>query len=414
MTADPAAAAAAPGAAGRLAANIHRFARCLRAAGLAIGTDRVRDAITAVETVGIERRADVYWALHAALVRGPDQRALFDQAFHVFWRDPDLLGRMVGMMRPTVTVPVKPADVLAPRVAEALRAGRAPVPAPARVERAIEATGTWSDRERLGRTDFEKMTTRELALVKQALARLSLPVPARTARRRVADPRGRRIDFGATLRRAVRTGGVPIALARTRAERRPRPLVVLCDISGSMDRYARMVLHFVHAVTNDRARTGGRVHSFVFGTRLTEITRHLARRDVDDALDAVAGAVTDWSGGTRIGACLRMFNREWSRRVLGQGAVVLLITDGLDRDAGAGLEAEIDRLHRSAARLIWLNPLLRFDGFEARPAGIRAMRPHVDDFRPVHSLDSLIGLAAALSGPGGRAVPPPSRSGARP
>jgi uncharacterized protein with von Willebrand factor type A (vWA) domain len=172
-------------------------------------------------------------------------------------------------------------------------------------------------------------------------------------------------------------------------------LVVLCDISGSMDRYARMLLHFLHAITNDRHR----VHALVFGTRLTNITRHLKHRDVDVALARVTEAVADWAGGTRIGASLTEFNRRWSRRLLGQNAVVLLISDGLDADAGAGLAFEMERLAKSCARLVWLNPLLRYSGFEARPAGIRAMLPHVDDFLPVHNLRSLTELAGVLARP---------------
>jgi uncharacterized protein with von Willebrand factor type A (vWA) domain len=170
---------------------------------------------------------------------------------------------------------------------------------------------------------------------------------------------------------------------------------VLCDISGSMDRYARMLLHFLHAITNDRHR----VHVLTFGTRLTNITRHLRHRDVDVALARVASAVEDWAGGTRIGHCLAEFNRRWSRRLLAQNAVVLLISDGLDADAGDGLAFEAERLSKSCSRLVWLNPLLRYEGFEARPAGIRAILPHVDDFLPVHNLETLTGLAAALARP---------------
>ncbi len=172
-------------------------------------------------------------------------------------------------------------------------------------------------------------------------------------------------------------------------------MVVLCDISGSMGRYSRMLLHFMHALENARER----VHAFVFGTRLTNITRQLRHKDVDVALDAVVAAVEDWSGGTRIGACVHDFNVAWSRRVLAQGAVVLLISDGLDRAGGEGLGHEMERLHKSSRRLIWLNPLLRYDGFEPKALGVRAMLPHVDEFRPVHNLESLAVLAEALSEP---------------
>jgi uncharacterized protein with von Willebrand factor type A (vWA) domain len=225
------------------------------------------------------------------------------------------------------------------------------------------------------------------------------------ARRTRASTHGHRVDLRATLRRMTGAAGVGAPLALRERTRRTPPLVVLCDISGSMERYARMLLHFVHAITNDRHR----VHTLVFGTRLTNITRHLRHRDVDIALARVTAAVDDWSGGTRIGESLQAFNRHWSRRVLGQNAIVLLISDGLDADAGAGLAAEMERLAKSARRLIWLNPLLRYADFEARPAGIRAMLPWVDDFRPVHNLASLEALADALAG----GVAAPGRRSAR-
>jgi uncharacterized protein with von Willebrand factor type A (vWA) domain len=189
------------------------------------------------------------------------------------------------------------------------------------------------------------------------------------------------------------SGGAVVPLAWRQRRRRRPPLVVLCDISGSMDRYSRMLLFFLHAITNDRDR----VHTLLFGTRLTNITRHLRRRDVDVAVARVAAAVSDWAGGTRIGACLAEFNRRWSRRLLGQGAIVLLISDGLDSDVGEGLSLEMERLSKSCRRLIWLNPLLRYDKFEARPAGIRAMLPYVDEFLPVHNLESLKQLAARFA-----------------
>jgi hypothetical protein len=246
------------------------------------------------------------------------------------------------------------------------------------------------------------MTVEELAAVRVMLRDLRLPLPELPIRRTAPSPRGHRVDLRATLRRATGAAGRMTPLAWRRRQRRTPPLVVLCDISGSMDRYARMLLHFLHAITNDRDR----VHVLLFGTRLTNITRHLKHRDVDVALARVTTAVSDWAGGTRIGGCLAEFNRRWSRRLLGQNAVVLLITDGLDAEGGAGLAAQAERLHKSCRRLVWLNPLLRYEGFEARPAGIRAMLPHVDDFLPVHNLDSLTGLAAAL----GRSWPRRERS----
>jgi uncharacterized protein with von Willebrand factor type A (vWA) domain len=246
----------------------------------------------------------------------------------------------------------------------------------------------------LQKMDFESMSADEEAAAKQAIARMRLPIADVPTRRFRSDPRGRRVDMRSTLRSSLRTPGA-ITLRRRERERRHPPLVVLCDISGSMSRYSRLFLHFMHAITNDRDR----VHTFLFGTRLTNVTRYLRQRDVDVALAKVAAAVEDWSGGTRIGTTLREFNRNWSRRVLGQGPLVLLITDGLDRDGGAGLEEEIERLHKSSRRLIWLNPLLRWEGFQPKALGIRAILPHVDEFRPVHNLESLASLVDVLSKP---------------
>jgi hypothetical protein len=380
-----------------LLANLMHFARTLRAAGLPVGPGKVIDAVQAVRTIGITDRRDFYWTLHAVLVNRPDQRLIFDQAFHVFWRNPELLKKMMGLVLPEMRIEGE-ADrgaEMARRLAEALHPNREQEPQETEeVETEIDAVMTFSDREQLRQMDFEKMSIEELARARAAIARLRLPVEDVPTRRFAPDRRGTRADLRATMRAALRGGGL-VELKRKRRRRRPPPLVVLCDISGSMSRYSRIFLHFMHAVTNDRDR----VHTFVFGTRLTNITRYLRYRDVDLALERVGDAVADWSGGTRIGHSMAEFNRLWSRRLLGQGAIVLLITDGLDRDAGAGLAGEMDRLHRSCRRLIWLNPLLRYEGFEPRSLGMRAMMPHVDEFRPVHNLESLEALIEALSAP---------------
>jgi uncharacterized protein with von Willebrand factor type A (vWA) domain len=249
--------------------------------------------------------------------------------------------------------------------------------------------------ERLAGTDFAELTQAELQSLIVLMRQLTLAVPERRSRRQRRRPGGRHVDMRSTLRQARRTGGHAFAIIGRTATHRPRRLVVLCDISGSMSRYAQILLHFLHAVTNHRDR----VHVFLFGTRLTNITRQLRYRDPEVAFQMVAHIVPDWSGGTRIGEALAAFNRFWARRVLGQGAVVLLITDGLDRDGAQGLAENMDRLHRSCRRLIWLNPLLRWSGFEPKSQGIRAMLPHVDEFRPVHNLASLRTLVDLLSRP---------------
>ncbi len=386
---------------GHLAENVMHFARVLRVAGLSIGPDRVIDAVKAVEVAGVDRRDDFYWTLASVFLDKREQFEVFDQAFHIFWRDPQLLERAMAMMLPQV-YGKSPEDEeqAGNRVSEAFQSGVTPQTpqeeAPEKVE--LDATLTFSSREVLQHADFETMTNAEIAEAKAMISRLRLPIPEVRTRRFRSDPYGERVDLRATLRASLRGGGRAIELRRRTPRYRHPPLVVLCDISGSMSRYARMFLHFLHAITNDRDR----VHTFVFGTRLTNVTRCLKHRDVDLAMGEIADMVADWSGGTRIGSSIREFNLHWSRRVLGQNAVVLMITDGLDRDVGEGLGEEMERLHKSCRRLLWLNPLLRYDGFEARPAGIRAMLPHVDDFMPAHNMSSLIDLAKTLNQAGAR------------
>ena len=380
---------------GHLAENVLHFVRVLRAAGLALGPAKVLDALAAVEATGIDNREDFRAALAAVLVSRHDEIEIFEQAFELFWRHPRLVEKMIAAMLPRVhaRAGAPPSPAIPERLAHALLGDRAPPPPESERELELDAAFTFSPREVLQAKDFATMTAEELAQVRLMLARLKLPLPRITVRRTAPSHRGHVVDLRATLRGMTGAAGMAAPL-RLRARRREvPPLVVLCDISGSMDRYARMLLHFLHAITNDRHR----VHVLVFGTRLTNITRHLKHRDVDVALERVAGAVADWAGGTRIGAALSAFNHRWSRRLLGQNAVVLLISDGLDADAGEGLEFQMERLSKSCARLVWLNPLLRYEKFEPRPAGVRAMLPHVDDFLPVHNLQSLTQLASALA-----------------
>ena len=373
------------------------FVRTLRAAGLPLGPGQTLRAIEAVRAVEITDKRDFYWALRASLINRHDQIDLFDQAFAMFWRNPDILNRMMDMMLPTLAIddPAKQdeGEPLQRRLAEAMMPPRDQIQEREEEEVEIQADMTWSAREQLQAKDFEQMSTEELETAKRAMARLALPLAAVPVRRFEPTNRIARADLRRTMQKALRGGGDSIPLQYRRRKTRPPPLVVLCDISGSMERYARMLLHFLHALTNDRDR----VHTFLFGTRLTNITRYLRDKEVDRALEKIGEQVQDWSGGTRIGASIESFNRLWSRRVLGQGAVVLLITDGLDREAAEGVAEQMERLQKSCRRLIWLNPLLRYDQFQPKSSGARAMLPYVDDFRPVHNLESLGALAGALS-----------------
>ena len=394
-----------PESGGTLAYNVMHFVRALRGAGLPAGPGKTIAAVRAVEAVDPTRRSDLYWALHAVLVERRDQHDIFDQAFRLFWREIRLESAVQGPVMATDRLPRPEAPPASRRASEAIAPRRADEEEGRDdVEIELDAVLTFSPQEVLQAMDFEDMSADELAEAKRAIAALRLPLKPVPTRRFRADALGRRIDMRATLRASLRSSGDLMPLKRrSRAERQPA-LVVLCDVSGSMSRYSRMFLHFVHAVTNDRDR----VHSFLFGTRLTNITRHLKHRDVDVAVGRASTAVRDWSGGTRIGPSLKDFNQHWSRRVLAQGAVVLLITDGLDRDDLGILRAEVERLHKSCRRLVWLNPLLRYEGFRPEAGGVRTILPHIDEFRPVHNIASLTDIAAALSAP----APAPAQRGA--
>ena len=379
---------------GRIAENILQFGRLLRAAGLPVGPDRSIRATEAVLAAGLESPTILYWTLHSVYVMRPEHHDVFDQAFFLFWKDPGFLQSMMAMMLPSVKAPPKSAEKpLSRRLREPLmpNSGNRP-PALRPDELDLDASQSWSANEVLRHKDFELMSADEQRRAREAIRRMALAMAEIPTRRFEASSRGRRLDMKRILRDTGAKGTDHLALhTRDRRWRRP-PLVVLCDISGSMDSYARMLLHFLYAVTNARDR----VHCFLFGTRLTHITRTLKSRDPDSAIAKLSADVKDWSGGTRIGDSIATFNRDWGRRVLGQNAVVLLITDGLDRDNADGLGLAARRLRASCRRLIWLNPLLRYDAYAPLAAGARELRPHVSELRGCHNLASLEELARAL------------------
>lgn len=381
---------------GHLAENVMHFARLLRSAGMPVGTDRVGTALQALQVAGLASRSDFHAVLAACLLDRAEHRALFDQAFDLFWRDPDLGDRGHVLLRPEVQAKDAP-----PAVAENRRLAAALLPNP--LQRAAErppqqaleldASLSWAQREVLRRADFETMTAEEWRQAQRLLTQLKLifePLPTRRMR---SAARAGGVDWRSTLAAMARHGGELQDLRWRRPRPQPAPLVLVADISGSMSRYSRMLLHFAHAL----GQAGSRVESFVFGTRLTRTTRLLKSRDPDLAVGHVMRTVQDWSGGTRITDCLREFNRRWARRVLPGSATLLLVTDGLEQGDTATLGFEMERLHKSCRRLIWLNPLLRFERFEPRAGGIKAMLPHVDLFLPAHNLDSLARLVQVLA-----------------
>jgi uncharacterized protein with von Willebrand factor type A (vWA) domain len=384
-----------------LADNVVHFARTLRRAGFPLGTGQINEALRAVEAVGVARRDDLRAALFATLVTQPGQRPLFEQAFEAFWRDPGLFEKSLAALLPQTLMPPQelPHDAGARRVAEALRGQASPREGETKLQLELDARDTASADEILAAKDFEQMTADEIARAKAVLGRMTWSLPARLTRRTEAAARGHAFDLRRTLRRSMKTGGNVVRLERRRRQLREPPLVVLCDVSGSMSGYARMCLHFLHGLTHTRRVRGGATHTFLFGTRLTNVSRALRLRDPDAALMKAAELTPDWDGGTRIAEALARFNRDWSRRVLGQGAVVLLITDGLERDDVGALGVAAERLHRSAKRMVWLNPLLRYDAFAPKALGVKTLLRHVDELRPVHNLNSMADLAAALSEP---------------
>ncbi|MEP2704589.1 MAG: VWA domain-containing protein [Roseibium sp.] len=385
----------------RITENIVYFARTLRKAGVPVGPASVVDAVNAVEVSGITNREDLYWTLHSVFVRKHEQKVLFDEAFRIYWQSRGLIEKMLAILSPVAPprgAPEKP-KAGQTRVSQAFQAAKERVTEETRPEIEVDAKFTVSGKELLQTKDFAQMTAEEISEAKRALTSMTLSMDKIRLRRLKASAKGR-VDPRQTLRASMRAGGDIIDLKfRKPAEKRP-PLIALCDISGSMSQYSRLMLHFLHAVTAERRD----VHTFLFGTRLTNVTRQLRMKDPDEALEACSDGVEDWSGGTRIATALHDFNRHWSRRVLSGKPTVLLITDGLERDTDEDLDREMDRLHRSCRRLIWLNPLLRFDGFEAKAKGIRAMLPHVDEFRAVHSLDAVEDLVKALSGSGANKI----------
>ncbi|MGB8897465.1 MAG: VWA domain-containing protein [Pseudolabrys sp.] len=379
---------------GRLAENSLYFARALRAAGIPVGPGAVIDALEALSVARVGTRDDFYWTLHAVFVKRHEHTVLFDQAFRIFFRKRGYIEKMIASMLPEImpSVPKAPSPG-AQRIQEALFS-ELNEREQNKSEVEIDARLSVSDRELLQKKDFAQMSAMEIAAAREAIARLTLPLDLVRTRRLTPTRRGHLVDIRRTLRASMKAGGAVIDLKYLGPRVKEPPIVALLDISGSMSEYTRLFLHFLHAVTDVRKR----VTTFLFGTRLTNVTRAIRQRDPDEALAACSANVADWSGGTRIASSLHAFNKQWARRVLTQGAVVLLITDGLERDADGMLDFEMDRLHRSCRRLIWLNPLLRFAGFEARAKGVQTMLPHVDELRPIHNLESMAELVRALSG----------------
>ena len=376
--------------------NLVHFGRLLRSAGLPIGTGRILDAVRAVSLAGFEDREDFYWTLHAVLVSHPRQRYIFDQAFEVFWRNHRMLEKSISGLLPEVRVPEQEdsKQEMARRLSESLYLDQAIDSQSVENEQEweLKASATSSDREKLQKADFESMSKQEMESAMEILAKIRVAFDQIQTRRQQIHSLGNKVNMRKTMMRSMRGGADSIKLVRSRNRRQSMPVVILCDISGSMSEYSRVVLHFSHVMGLARSS----VWSFVFGTRLTNISRYLKIRDVDCALNMVSESVEDWYGGTRIAECMAEFNRTWIRRLPLHKSIVLLVTDGLDRSESGSLEFQISLLHRSCRQLLWLNPLLRYGKFEPKVNSIRTILRNVDAFLPVHNLESLNDLAKLL------------------
>lgn len=403
-------------------ANLTVFGRRLREVGIPVGPDKTLDLLEALEAIGMERRADVYFAMRATVASRPEHMPIFDREFARFWDDlrypapafEEMQGRedeeAIGSAEPGASDDAEDGESAQ---GEDTESGSASHPGAVderdddahNAETVDDNAMAFSAREALRKKDFAQFTLEEMQEARKMIDAMTWRLGTRMTRRMRKAKYGELIDQRATMRSSLRQGGVPVELKWRKRTERMRPLVLICDISGSMDRYARMLLRFVHALEHGLDS----VEVFVFGTRLTRITRELRRRDVDQAIADVVSSVDDWSGGTRIGEAVKTFNYQWSRRVLRSGATVVMISDGWDRGDPQLLGQEMARLQRSCRRLIWLNPLLGAPGYQPLTAGIHASLPYIDHFLPVHNVESLEALALLLEDVGDSA---PLRSGA--
>lgn len=371
--------------------NLLHFGRLLRAVGLSIHPGRMLDLAEALRLVNLGSRDEVFFTMQALLVHRQEDLALFKRAFDLFWRKP---ARRERPFDPLADLQQKKKQTINNQQLTVNNQRKPDSGQPTDAPPVIVATRTYSAREVLRQKDFGDLTPEEETAVRQLMAQFQWRLPPRRTRRFVRG-NGRHPDLRRTIRRSLATGGELIAWQTRQPRLKPRPLVILADISGSMERYTRLLLHFIYTAVAAKTQP---VEAFVFSTRLTRITHQLAHNSLAKALAEVGTAVPDWSGGTRIGEVLKRFNYDWGRRVLGGGAVVLLISDGWDRGEPDLLRREMARLHRSSHRLIWLNPLLGLPRYQPLTRGIQAALPHVDHFLPAHNLNSLSDLFTRLKG----------------
>lgn len=391
---------------GRLVNNIIYFCRTLRRAGVPVAPSQIKDLIRAVEVVGFSKKSDFMDTLRACLITRPEHSEVFEQVFNLFWRDPEFINKIMQTLLPFAQN--KQDEAPKPKAAENRAADAMTDPmqknlqehAKTTEELVLDAQFSFSQNERIAAMDFEQMSNAEVVDAERAIAQLDFKVPKTYSRRYRTSALGQRIDIRSTLHHSRRSGGELLKLVKKRRIERKPDLVFLCDISGSMSTYSRMIMHFVYAISNQSAghQNWSSVHAFTFGTQLTNISHLIKGDDPDVALNNIGKNVTDWDGGTQIGSNLEQFNIKWSRRILKSDTVVILVTDGLERGNIELLETQLERLKLSSHQIIWLNPLLRFDAFQPLAQGIRAIKKHTSRLVSCHNVNSLANLSSVISG----------------
>ena len=379
----------------KLDKNVIFFARLLRASGISLSSDSILEAIESIKLVGVENKKSFFYALQTCLIKRPEDMKIFAQAFSLFWQNPKFRDRIRELLLPQTRMQgaEEEKEELAKRIQDTLST---PENSKSRVVEEetllIDTSGTASDNQLFKDKDFEMMSKDELQMASQSIKELLIKIPRRPFRRSENSSLGKQVSTRESLREAKRNFGSVLPKLVKKKEV-SRPVIVLLDISGSMENYSRMMIHFVHNLMQRHKK----VHAFLFGTKLTNISFHIKNRDIDVALKEISKATNDWAGGTRIRDSIFTFNKKWVRRVSSSNSIVFLITDGLDRDHRTDLFNQMERLQKSCYKLVWLNPLLRFKDFLPKSISIKRILLNVDAFLPIHSIESMQNLTSLIS-----------------
>ena len=373
----------------KLLENILRFIRLLRNSGIKIGNQSSIDALNSIKILKIGNRNEFYWALHSNLIYRNEDTEIFDQCFHLFWQNPKILQQMFNLLLPQIGTQKAPTTnkKQLKRISDNIQKQNKDVNIEKKEEIIFDSQMSWSNKSALNTKDFEMMSLEEIHQAEKEIKKFLIKSKTQISRRWKKNDQSTKISTKYTIKKSVKNNGI-IHLAFKERIKKFRPVVILIDISGSMESYSRMMLFLSHILIQQYKD----IEVFTFGTKLTRITNFLKNKDVDLSLDKVGKFVNDWAAGTKITSSIKDFNFNWSRRLLTQNQTLLLITDGLERDDSQNLDFEINRLSLFANNIIWLNPLLRYKKFEPKVNSIKTILRHVDKHVPIHNLNSIKNL----------------------